>query len=313
VKLNQLRDLLAVAEHGSLHAAARHLRIAQPALTRSIRELEREVGAALFERHAQGMIATPMGRRLIRRAEAALAEIRHAQEEIAQLRGEMTGRINMCLTTVPHIALLPKALRAFREKYPGVYIDIVESRFPAVEAGLRAGTLDCYVGPMPQDRPGKEFAVEILFEQIYVVLARKGHPLAGARSLRELKDAEWMTQSVTAKPEDELGPIFKAHRLPPPRLVAQSHTGLTFLTLAASTDLLMLLPSAWAEAELARGHIQQIDIAEKIQCPAIVMITRAATPLTPAAEYFCDMLRRASTPFARKTRARVKIARPRVT
>ena len=136
--------------------------------------------------------------------------------------------------------------------------------------------------------------------------ARKGHPLAGARSLRELKDAEWVTQSITDKPEDELGPIFKAHRLPPPRLVAQSHSGLTFLTLAAHTDLLMMLPSAWAEAELARGHIVRVDVAERLHCPSIVMITRAATPLTPAAEYFCDMLRRASTAFARRSRAHTR-------
>ena len=70
MKLNQLRDIVAVAERGSLRAAARHLAVAQPALTRSVRDLERELGAPLFERRARGMSLTAMGVAFVRRANA---------------------------------------------------------------------------------------------------------------------------------------------------------------------------------------------------------------------------------------------------
>ena len=63
MKMHHLRDVLAVAERGSLRAAARHLGVAQPALTRSIRELERELGAALFERRSTGVVVTAIGER----------------------------------------------------------------------------------------------------------------------------------------------------------------------------------------------------------------------------------------------------------
>ena len=76
MKLNQLRDLVAIAERGSLRAAARHLQLAQPALTRSIRELEREIGTPLFERRAHGMLLTPMGEALVRRLSNAFEERR---------------------------------------------------------------------------------------------------------------------------------------------------------------------------------------------------------------------------------------------
>ncbi|HTP81621.1 MAG TPA: LysR family transcriptional regulator, partial [Alphaproteobacteria bacterium] len=59
MKLSQVRDVVAVAERGSLRAAARHLGAAQPALSRSIHELERELGVPLFERRARGMVLTP--------------------------------------------------------------------------------------------------------------------------------------------------------------------------------------------------------------------------------------------------------------
>jgi DNA-binding transcriptional LysR family regulator len=294
MKLNQLRDLLAVAEHGSLHAAARSLGVAQPALSRSIRELERELGATLFDRRAQGMIATPMGERLIRRAQAAWGELRRAGEEIDQLRGQTTGRIDVCLTTVPHLALLPDALRSFRTRYPDVLINIVEGRYPAIEAQLKSGLLDCYIGPLPAVPLGRDVVVETLFEQTYAVLCRKGHALAHARSMRELSDAEWLTHAVTAKPEEELGPLFEALGLPPPRLVVQSHTGLTFLAVAANSDLLTMAPTFVAEAPITRALLQRIDVAESIPCAPMVIIRRASMPLTPAGECFCDMMRRAS-------------------
>src|SRR5579871_873266 len=107
MKLNQLRDVLAVASAGSLRAAARKLGVAQPALSRSIHELERELGVPLFERQSKGIAVTPIGEAFIRRATSVQAELQRAREEVSQMRGEAHGRITICLSTVPHIALLP--------------------------------------------------------------------------------------------------------------------------------------------------------------------------------------------------------------
>ena len=91
MKFNQLRDVVAIAERGSLRAAARHLALAQPALTRSVHELERELGVPLFERRARGMILTPMGEAFVRRASAVLSEVRRARDEVEQLHGGTRG------------------------------------------------------------------------------------------------------------------------------------------------------------------------------------------------------------------------------
>ena len=93
MKFNQLRDVVAIAERGSLRAAARHLALAQPALTRSVHELERELGVPLFERRARGMILTPMGEAFVRRANAVLSEVRRARDEVEQLHGGTRGRV----------------------------------------------------------------------------------------------------------------------------------------------------------------------------------------------------------------------------
>src|SRR5581483_2086009 len=85
MKLTQLSYVAAIAEQGSLRAAARHLGVAQPAFSRSIAELERELGARLFERRARSMIATPLGEAFVRRASAILNDVRRARDEVEQL------------------------------------------------------------------------------------------------------------------------------------------------------------------------------------------------------------------------------------
>ena len=151
VKLNHFRYAVAVAERGSLHGAARQLRVAQPALTRSIHELERELNVPLFERRSSGMIPTEMGEIFIRRARAVLQEIDRARAEISQISGGTYGRVSACLGVLAHITLLPDAMEAFRLRYPEVFLDILEGRFPNVEGSLRNGLLDCFVGPAPPD------------------------------------------------------------------------------------------------------------------------------------------------------------------
>lgn len=85
MKLSHLWNVLAVAELGSLRAAGRKMGVAQPAITRSIRELEHDLGATLFERHAKGVRLTEIGRAFIARAEAVQSELRRARDEIEQL------------------------------------------------------------------------------------------------------------------------------------------------------------------------------------------------------------------------------------
>src|SRR4051812_37817572 len=109
MKLNQLRDVVAIADRGSLRAAARHLALAQPALTRSVRTLERDLGVPLFERRARGMILTPMGEAFVRRAKAILSEVRRTRDEVDQLRGLTRGSVVAALSTAPHFELLPNA------------------------------------------------------------------------------------------------------------------------------------------------------------------------------------------------------------
>ncbi len=103
-----------------------------------------------------------------------------------------------------------------------------------------------------------------------------------------------MTTSITHKAEDELTPLFDRYGLPPPKLVVQGHSALTFFFTVAYSDLLMMLPVQWTQIPLFRDTLQQIPVSEPLYAPPICIVQRTGLPLTPAAGYFCDMVRRAS-------------------
>lgn len=299
IKLNQIRNLVIVAELGSLRSAARHLGTTQPALTRSIRELEQALNVTLFERGGKGMMLTTAGTKVLQRAVSIQSEVSRIHDEVASLNGEDTGNVAIGLSTVSHIALLPRVLPNFRRRYPDVRLRIAEGLFPAMESDIRDGLLDFYVGPVNSEASSTGISNEPLFRNSRMVFARAGHPLAHCRSMRELAEASWVTGALTLVSEDELSPIFSRLRLPPPKVVVEGRTSLTMIAVAASSDLLTMLPRQWKTALEATNLIREIEVVEPLEAPTICIVRRSAMPLTPLAEHLSDLFRRAAVSYAR--------------
>lgn len=300
MKLTQCRDMVAIVEHGSLRAAARHLEMPQPALTRSIRALEKELGVVLFAREARGMTLTARGRLFYQRASAIVNEVQRARDELAQSAGDDQGLLAVGLSIMPHVGMLPLALQQFRARYPRVRLQLVEGLFPDVEMALRNGSLDFYLGAAPRVPPAPGLSVEPLFDNTRAVVARKGHPLAGARTLKKLAGAEWATTSIDYNTEEDLHRLFDSHGLPQPSVMLQVRSALSLMVALAHSDLLALLPVQWGEFPMLGDVLVTIPVKETLPAPPIVLIQRPDALLTPAAEYFCDMLRRHQPPGAGK-------------
>ena len=292
MKLNHFRELVAISEQGSIRAAARILEISQPTLTRSLADLERELGAPLFERRVRGVVATPFGQVFIDRARSILQDVRRACEEMRQLCGSTSGTVTVGLSVAAHLALLPSALRPFQRRYPDIKLHIIEGFYPTLELGLRRGEIDFYVGVDPGERVSSDFYRDVIAENLRTVLCRVDHPLANATSLAQLGSAEWATTSITAAAESELGAILGRHGLPPPKLCLRTQSALSLMTCIANSDLLAMVPVQWNEFAPTIGQLTTIPLRESLKAFPIVLIKRADLPLTPAGTYFLDLLRR---------------------
>ncbi len=298
MKLHHFRDLLAVVETGSLRAAARHLGLAQPVITRSIQELEHELGVALFERHAKGVVLTERGAMFVERVEAFQAELQRARDEIAQSKEEMTGEISVALSPVTCMTLLPHILKTFNKRYPRVVLRISEGVFQTFETQLESGIIDFWVGPLELSIPHPRFAVERLLDTSRAVVGRVGHPLADATALADLADCGWVRPALSkATTETDFGPIFGQLGLPAPTVVVHSGSPLITILTVASTDFLTMLPEHVFGFSSLSKLIQKFESIGSFYSPPICNVRRHGLRLTPAAEHLCDLVRKAANNF----------------
>ena len=304
MKISHLRNILAIADQGSMRAAARKLDLAQPALSRSIQELEHELGAQLFERRVRGMVLTTVGVAFVERAKSIMTEIRKTREEAEQLSGGTGGTVTVAFSIVAHMAIAPRIFRPFRNRYPNAQLRIIEGLYTTVESRIKDGEIDFYVGAATEGKLAPDLVSEKLFDAERQIFCRRGHPRAGAKSIKELADADWMTTSITHNAETELADLFTRHRLPLPRHIVRTQSALTFMITLAHSDCVAMLPVQWASFAFTAEQFVVIDIKDLPPAPPVVVIQRSGLPLTPAAEYLLDLvqLHGRTSPVAQKTR-----------
>ncbi len=137
-----LRYFLTVCEEKNITAAARKLELAQPALSRIIRELEQEAGLPLLVREAGGVYLTQAGEIYARSARQVLAAYQEGQREIHDIRDSHTGQVRLGLSRISSEVLLPVILEQFRKQYPQVELQLTETWIRELNPLLRQGKLD---------------------------------------------------------------------------------------------------------------------------------------------------------------------------
>ncbi len=187
MRLTQIRDFLAVVAAGSIRSAARRLGVSQPAITKSVRSLEAELQVQLVHRTPHGVAMTRSGRAFFSRARVAQAELNKTVEEATQREGE--GSVAFGVGPVAAILVVPEAVSRFRKLYPLARVRVTEGMAPALMPLVRNERLDFGMGPRPAKQDAA-FTFRPLFRAEFTLVARKGHPLAKARSLAELLDAD---------------------------------------------------------------------------------------------------------------------------
>jgi DNA-binding transcriptional LysR family regulator len=199
--VRRLRVLREVASHGSFSAAAEALSYTQSAVSQQIAALEREAGAQLVERSARGIKLTDPGRALVVHADAILARLADAEEELQAINGLRGGRVRLAAFPSACASLIPQAVATFRDRHPGVELSLVPAEPPEGLALLRSGEVDVVVSieatfaPVRSDA-GDLDTVALLDDPMYIMLPRD-HPLASRARLKlaDLAGEAWMIGS----------------------------------------------------------------------------------------------------------------------
>jgi LysR family hydrogen peroxide-inducible transcriptional activator len=204
MELEQLRQVLKIAERKNFTRAAEELLLSQPALSRSIARLEEELGQPLFERRTRSVELTDAGRSLVSRAERILALVDDAKAEIADDGETGTIRVGAIPTVAPYC--LPQALRGFAQTCPKASLLVTEEVTERLLDKCREGQVD--VGLLALPISARHLEVEALFEEELLLILPPDHPLAekkriGIEDLQTypfvlLDEAHCLTDSVVS-------------------------------------------------------------------------------------------------------------------
>ncbi len=173
----QLRAVVAVAENRSFVAAAVELKTSQPALTRTIQQVETLLGVALFSRSTRQVSVTPAGREFAALAERLLAEMRIGLAAMRDLADQRRGQVIIASIMSLGQGVLPALLAGYLSRFPGVEIQLREGVQGQVQEDVRAGLADFGLGYIEDLPPG--FTTEPLAREEFHVVLPRDHPLAG--------------------------------------------------------------------------------------------------------------------------------------
>jgi DNA-binding transcriptional LysR family regulator len=179
--LDLLRSFLAVARSGSFTNAATEVHLTQSAISRQMKDLERSLGTALFDRLGRGVHLTTAGTALVARAERILLEARDALLAMDEIESGVAGELRIGATITAANYVLPEMLAIYRRKYPGVRLVLAPASTPKLLSQVLRNEVDvAVVGQVPVDRDLKVW--EVIDDEI-VMFAARDHAFAKQRTV----------------------------------------------------------------------------------------------------------------------------------
>jgi len=291
LNLHHLQHFLAIADTGSVRAAADSLGLSQPALSKSLRVLETELGARLIERGARGSTLTTFGRVLYKRAKLIGNELERVTDEIRQLAGHAAGRVSLGSSATSAIVFLPPVVQAFQKRHPDAEIHVIGGLPSVLLPRLVDGTLDLVVGPRPAQLPSPLIESETLMKSPSVIAVRQSHRLASARSLKAFADARWVLNTSAGHAESSLHAAFAALGLAGPRIAVRADSFQAAYALIAKSDLAGLMPEHLLADRLIHNVLKFVSVPEFAASNSVDLFYRSDLPLSALARMFADLLK----------------------
>lgn len=284
MKTHQLRALTALAEHGSMRAAATLLHVTQPAISQAIRELEEQAGAQLVARSASGVVLTKAGQLLLQHARRVVREIELAQSALAEHLGKRDAQLAIGVTPLA-APLLQRAIAPFRKRCPHTRLGFFEYRHSRMLEQVREGALDFGIATFSGERREPDIVHTPLFSFQHVLAVRSGHPLASCDDVAALAGFEWLYNGTEAEFDESVGALFRARGLAAPAKVTLCTSMLLYWGLAAASDAV----SVWTSAAVLNGRRAKpvlVQVPARVDMPSATLgfMSRRHYVLPSAAE-----------------------------
>lgn len=286
--LRDLSILLTAVEAGSMSKAAEQLRVSQPAISKTISLLEREVGAQLVARSPRGIEPTKHGRALLARSRAALNELKDAVEEMEILSQAKAGELRIAANEVALSGVVGTVINRLYARYPGIVFEIVPAYTHTAQIHeLEQGNVELVIGQMPPSTMERHLTASVLFQEQLVVVAGSRNRWAHRSKieLAELMDEPWAFSPLNSISGRSMEQAFQASGLGLPRIMVMSSSMQLLRRLIMDNEFLALFPGSVVRS--AHG-LRVLPVTVKARWQPIGILAVKHRTLSPLAKLFIE-------------------------
>lgn len=288
IAIRHIEAFLAVASHGNFSTAARHLDIAQPALSQAVKDLEAALGLRLFDRTTRRVELTAAGREFQGSSSKVLEDLQHAVQNARDLAQRRRGRVRIAAPPLLASAILPRAIAKFRGDFPGIVVELTDVGTEKIVQSVVSGAVDCGIGTFAPSEEGIERT--LLMRDSLILFCPKQHRAAARPTFRwrDLRDEDviMLTRTSGIRLLTEVGFEFAGFPVKPAFEVSQISTALALVEAGLG---ITILPS-YALAAARHHAVVGKRLIEPVIARDVVLVHASGRSISPAVASFSKVL-----------------------
>jgi LysR family transcriptional regulator, pca operon transcriptional activator len=259
LKLRMLRAIDAIDRHQSLLKASRALSVTQPALTRTLQDIESVLGGRVFDRHARGVKLTPFGEIACAAARRILSEVQRLDHNLDQFLAGEARAVSLGATAPAAAGIFPGLYELLKDRAPDIRVELTQGRTEDLLPLLREGAIEMIVGRLPPQEKGDDFVREILYHEPLSMLANSNHVIFSFKKITPtiLRQFKYILPTMSRFVEEEIDSTLSEIGILD--LVALRSGSFPFMReLLHTSDHLTISPHFTLAGDLKRGTIRKV-------------------------------------------------------
>jgi DNA-binding transcriptional LysR family regulator len=280
IGLRHLACFVAVAQERTLARAAQRLHVSQPAVSKTLSELERAAGRQLVERGRAGTQLTPAGEQFLQYAADATRAVESAAAALSLATAERPPVLQIATLYTVSGGLLAQAITRLHARRPDARVSVRMAHNPELLGALKAGDVDLAVGRMAEPAMMRGVSFELLYAEALAVVTRPGHPLltaaGGPPSARDLLGYPLVLPETGTAPRLHADGMFTAAGITVDSGYTETQSSSVARSLALLADAIWITPRHAVQPDLDHGSLRQLNVPVPAAAEPVGILTRSA-------------------------------------
>ncbi|HHL0219657.1 TPA: LysR substrate-binding domain-containing protein [Klebsiella pneumoniae] len=293
IRLRHLHTFVAVAQQGTLGRAAETLNLSQPALSKTLNELEQLTGTRLFERGRLGAQLTLVGEQFLTHAVKVLDALNSAGQALNRKEGLNNDIVRIGALPTAALGILPTVIGQFHKQQKDITLQVATMNNTMLLAGLKSGEIDIGIGRMSDPELMSGLHYELLFLESLKLVVRPGHPLL-QETVTLSRVMEWpvVVSPKGTVPRQNAEALLQSQGCKMPAGCIEILSASLSRQLTVDFDYVWFVPSGAVKDDLRRGVLTALPIATQGAGEPIGILTRVDATLTPGTQTLFSAIRK---------------------